>query len=251
MKDYKDKIGKVASFAIWDTGDYNVLVEEVNGSKIKGLIVYSESAYPSATIPKSAIPLIEREEFDLDDEMIYEGRVKFREPTSEEFFYERYANKEQEEFKKEMVDLSGVEGHAYQSLIFEICDVEDGYYKGVHCLMNQQNILGVDNDGPYLNPYVVDRDYNTNTLEYMEEAYDTYCSAKGAVLPDTMISYNITRETADFKTKKICSVSVPYSVVKEKGMDIIPVELSEDIKAVVKDSIEFMRRHEYQNEMND
>ena len=54
----KDSVGKVASFSISDTGDYRVLIEEVNGSKIKGLVIGFDSCYPSVTFPDSSVPAV-------------------------------------------------------------------------------------------------------------------------------------------------------------------------------------------------
>lgn len=69
---YDDKVGQVVDFGMTDVGDFHVLIEEANGSKIKGLILAFCSCYPDATVPNSSVPQIEREEFDLSDTDIAE-----------------------------------------------------------------------------------------------------------------------------------------------------------------------------------
>lgn len=165
--------------------------------------------------------------------------------------FEEYAARKQAKFLKQMVNVPEFhkhEEHTYQSLIFDIVQIEDGSKAGdagVYCDLKMQNIIGFDPEGNYQNPYVVEHSFYTDTLEYMEDAYNRYSSAKGFVVPDTNVTYNITCETADNKTQKLCSVSVPYSVVKSKYLETFPISLPKDIEDCVINTMDFMSNHVY------
>ena len=250
-KTYEDKIGQVVHFGISDVGDYSVLVEEADGSKVKGLVLGFYSCYPDATYPNSSVPMIQRKEFDLSDPDIASYDIIFRDATSDDKFFESDAAHKQQEFLKVMVDVKNSDDHFYQSLTFDVVQIREGSSAGdagVYCDLKMRNITGFEPEGDYQNPYVVDSDVVADTLQHIDEVYKRYSTVEGSVLPDTNITYNITRETADNKTKNICSVSVPYRVIKVKGFDVFPISLPDDVQRCVKDTMIFMSKNEYQEQ---
>lgn len=240
--------GCVVSFDAYDEGSYRILVKEVNGSKIKGIVVFFSACYSDACYPNSSIPIIKTEEVDLSDSnRIVQDSICINEPTEDEKYYERNAEIAQEEFLKTMVPLSKSGNHTYQEVVVRIekTNVEHPWCpKGTYCQMDITNICEFDNEGEYKNPYVVERTMNANSLKQMEEGYNRYGSLEGVIVPETTIKFQITSVAENEKIKNICSVSVPYSIVKEKGLDILPVKLENDYEEMVQDALKFLSLHE-------
>lgn len=239
----------IVSFDAYDEGSYRILVKEANGLKIKGVVVFFSACYSDACYPNSSIPIVKIEEVDLSDSnRIVHDSICVDEPTEDEKYYECNAKIVQEEFLKTMVPLSKSGNHTYQELIARIekTDVEYPWAtkKGIYCQMDIINVCGFDNEGEYKNPYVVERTMNANSLEQLEEGYNHYGSLEGVIVPETTIKFQITSETKDKKIKKICSVSVPYSIVKEKGLDIFPIELDSNYAEKAKNILKFLSLHE-------
>ena len=233
------KPGKVVSFDVWDTGSYRILVQEVNGSKIKGIVLDFESCYSSATYPPSAIPTVYIEEYDLEDkeEYIVEGSINVEDATMDDKYYATNAKKKQTKFLQRMVPYEHEQ--VYQEITFSIKRIEN-QETFTFCDMCIKNICGLDKEGEYKNPYVIDREFYADTFEKMKEAYDTYGSAKGVLIPETIIRFTISYEEKDEHIKEICSVSVPYSVLKEKQLEIFPIELDDAYMEKIQNGLKFL-----------
>lgn len=249
------KPGQVVSFDAYDEGSYSILVHEANGTKVKGVIVDFIACYSEACYPSSSIPVVEIEEIDLSDtERIAQDSICVSEPTAEEKYYECNAENAQEEFLKKMVPLSESGKQTYQELVIRIekTDIEHPWVKkGTYCQMDITNICGFNKDGEFKNPYVVEKTMNANSVEQMEEGYNYYATLEGMVVPETSIKFQITSVADDGKIKEICSVSVPYSVVKEKGLDIFPIELESNYEEKVQNVLAFLSLHEDRNKMEE
>lgn len=242
------KPGKIVSFDAYDEGSYRILVQEVNGTKIKGVVVYFDACYPDACYPNSAVPVIEIEEFDLKDaERIVQDSIRVNKPTCSEECYIEMAVDAQKDFLNRMVPLSKSEKHTYQELVIRIekTDIEHAWVKkGTYCQIDVTNIVGFDKEGEYKNPYVVERTMNANSLEQMEEGYDYYGSLKGVIVPETIIKFQVTYVAEDKKIKQICEVSVPYAIVKNKGINIFPVKLESNYEEKANNVLKFFSLHE-------
>ena len=232
------KPGKVVSFD-GDAGSYRILVQEVNGSKVKGVVLYFDSYYSSACYPPSIIPTVYVEEYDLKhkEECIDEDSIRIKDATMDEIYYAADAKKAQTEFLKRMVPYE--HKHVYQEITFSITRVENQETFTL-CDMRIQNICGLNKDGEYKNPYVVDRKFYADTFEKMKEAYDTYGSAKGALIPETIIRFTISYVEKNGHIKEICSVSVPYSVLKEKQLEIFPIKLDDAYMEKIQNGLKFL-----------
>lgn len=240
----KDAVGKVADFAIDGVGQYTILIEEAKGTRIKGIELSFNSAYSSAAIPESTIPLIKQTTHDLDDSDTMD--ITIRDATYDETHYKDIALRKQQDFLTTMVNVK--QPHTYQSMQFDIIDVTTGNElesPGVYCEMHIQNIIGLDANSDIKNPYVVENSAYANTYPQMSDLYDHYSSWEGVVTPETNITYKFTRETED-RVINLGSVSVPYEIVREKGLDILPIELTDKMKQHVNHSFRFMHEHEYQ-----
>lgn len=244
----KIKPGKIVSFDAYDEGSYDVLVQEANGTKIKGVVTNFIACYSGACYPNSTVPVISIEEFDLSDtERFVQDSIQVKEPSYAEKDYIGNAEQLQKEFLDKMVPLSESEEHTYQKLIVRIEKTEMEHKwarKGTYCQIDITNICGFDKNGEHKNPYVVERTMNANSLEQMEEGYDCYGSLKGVVVPETTIKFQITSVAEDGKIRNICGVSVPYSVVKGKGLDIFPVKLEPNYREKAENVLKFLSLHE-------
>ena len=241
------KPGDVVSFDEYDTGSYSVLVEEVNGSKIKGPVIYFSSCYEGACYPDSIVPVVIKEEHDLAEETILQKSIRVKEASEEEMNFLAHAKKEQAKFIKTMVPLSKTDEHTYQELAIRIekTDVERMWVKkGTYCQIDVTNIVGFDHDGEFKNPYVVQRTMNANSIKQMEDGYDYYGSLRGVIVPETTIKFSITHVKEDETVEKICKVVIPYEEVKKTGMDIFPVELEDCYKEKIKNVLAFLSLHE-------
>lgn len=226
-------VGKVVSFDDTNSGHYEILVKEQNGSKIKGIVLYFDSWYSQATYPRSIIPLVHMEEFDLENEDI--ENVDVRKGTYEEEHYESISKSKQEEFLRKMVPVTDEDTHTYQEVSVNIEITEKGTFSEIEIT----NILGLEKEGEYINPYVIERCLYADKLENLKKAYEYYGSVEGVVLPQTMIRCNITRNS-DEKIEELCGVSVPYKIFKSKGLDIIPIDLDDRCKEKLRIALEFL-----------
>lgn len=246
----KNIVGKVAEFTIDGDGFYCVLIQHATPTVFFGPILRFDSAYSEHCIPASTVPTVSYENFSFDNPDLL--GLRFKNATFNDRHFVENAIEAQHRFLQGMVG-NGEGPHVYQSLTFNITDVEESNIphckfntRGTYCDMEIENLLSAQMDEAIKNPYVTKSTFHTDDFHSMCTAYDRYVSAAGQLLPDTIITYNLesfSKSPLLPKRKHLCSISVPYKTLREKGLTIFPVELPKNIENLVNDTIVFLQRN--------